>query len=72
VSVKKLEKFLRSPKNTRFADIETILLSLHWSKRQGKGSHVLFSKGVKRLTFSLHGNDCPDYQKLKAAKKISS
>jgi len=71
--MKKLEKFLQSPQNTRYSQIETILISLGWNMRERKGSHKIFTKpGEPRLVFSLHKKDCPDYQKQEAASKISS
>jgi len=73
VSTKKLEKFLLSPQNTSFSQIESILLSLEWQLREGKGSHKVFiKKGQTRLIFSIHNKDCPAYQKHNAADKISS
>ncbi len=35
------ERLLRLPPDMRFADVETLLLSLGWTVRPGKSSHVV-------------------------------
>ena len=40
---KKLEKFRNNPRNVRYEELESLLLSIGFEKRQGSGSHVVFS-----------------------------
>ena len=45
-------------------DIISLLLALGFDRRQGKGSHIVFSRtGVEEIiTLSAHGNQTKPYQ----------
>lgn len=47
------ERLLRLPPDMRFSDVETLLLSLGWTVRQGKSSHVvLVTPSNKAITIA--------------------
>ena len=47
------ERLLRLPPEMRFAEVETLLLSLGWSVRYGKSSHVVqMSPSNKAITIA--------------------
>jgi predicted RNA binding protein YcfA (HicA-like mRNA interferase family) len=47
------ERLLRLPSEMRFSEVETLLLSLGWSVRHGKSSHVvLLSPSNKAITIA--------------------
>jgi len=65
---KLIYKFKKSPETCDFLEIEKILISLGFEKRQAKGSHVRYSIYEDFLTFSPHNGDIKNYQKRKAFK----
>ena len=61
--MKDIDKFKQAPTSLSFSRIEKILLALGFKKRQGKGSHIIFSQSDIVFSVSLHGNDCKYWQK---------
>lgn len=47
---KLIESLRQNPNHVRYEDVEKILIRLGFEKRQGSGSHVVFTKGDARLT----------------------
>lgn len=47
---KRLERIKNNPRQVRPEDLEAALLAEGFVKRQGKGDHVVFSKGSSILT----------------------
>ena len=46
---KAIEKLRRNPRNVRFEEVDTLLISLGFEKRQ-KGSHAFYSLGHHRIS----------------------
>jgi len=69
---KKVEKFLGKPTSCKYLDIETILIHFGFNKINAKGSHVKFkhSQLSSDLVIPVHNNECKDFYKLEAKKKI--
>ena len=69
---KLIDQILNNPTALNFSEIEKILISLGFTKRRGKGSHVYFKNTEYKLTFSfpIHNNDCKTIYKEQCAKKI--
>jgi len=69
---KKIKKFLRKPTSCRYPDIETILIYFGFDKINAKGSHVKFkhSQLSSDLVIPVHNNECKDFYKLEAKKRI--
>ena len=65
-------KFLKNPQSLRYAEIETILLYLGFSKTSVKGSHQKFSHPIlfNHIIIPVHDNDCKKGYKKKIAKLI--
>lgn len=69
---KKVEKFLKNPTSCKYSDIEIILIYFGFEKINAKGSHVKFkhSRLQSDLVIPVHNNECKDFYKLEAKKKI--
>lgn len=70
---KLLKRFLKNPQALRYREIETILLDLGFTKRMGKGSHIIFSHAIfgLKLIIAVHNNDCLIYHKKEVANIIT-
>lgn len=69
---KKLIKFLNNPENTRYKDIEQLLISIGFEKIYAKGSHLKFKHKnlINDLVIPVHNNDCKPFYKRLTAKII--
>lgn len=69
---KKVEKFLKNPTSTKYSDIEIILIYFGFEKINAKGSHIKFKhiKLQNDLVIPIHNNECKDFYKLEAKKRI--
>jgi len=71
---KKVEKFLKNPKSCKYTDIKSILIYFGFEAIPiKKSSHVKF-KHVRLeadLIIPVHNNDCKDFYKLEARKRIT-
>lgn len=69
---KKLEKFFKSPSSLKYSDIETILIYFGFEKINAKGSHIKFKhiKLQNDLVIPIHNNECKDFYKLEARKRL--
>lgn len=70
---KKVEKFLKNPKSCKYTDIKRILVHFRFEEVPvKKSSHVKF-KHVQLgadLIIPVHNNECKDFYKLEARKRI--
>lgn len=70
---KLLKRFLKNPQSLRYREIESILLDLGFTKRMGKGSHMIFVFHDLNITqvIPLHNNDCDKQYKKRISKLIT-
>lgn len=70
--IKKVEKFLKNPISVKYSDLENILIYFEFEKINAKGSHIKFkhSQLQRDLIIPVHKNECKDFYKLEAKKRI--
>lgn len=70
---KLLQRFLKNPQALKYREIETILLDFGFTKRMGKGSHMIFVFHKPNIVqvIPLHNNDCDKQYKKRIAKLIT-
>ncbi len=69
---KLFEKFIRTPQNVRYTDIEKILLHLGFEKIGAKGSHVKWKhkKVQNDIVIPVHNNDCKIFYKKQVLEQV--
>jgi predicted RNA binding protein YcfA (HicA-like mRNA interferase family) len=69
---KRIKKFLRDPKKCNYADMVAVLGHFGFTKIQAKGSHVKFkhSRLKSDLIVPVHNNECKDFYKVEARRRI--
>lgn len=69
---KKVARFLKNPISCKYLDIEMILIYFGFEKINAKGSHVKFKHPQLQndLVIPIHNNECKDFYKLEAKKRI--
>lgn len=72
VTEKKIKKFLKNPKSTKYSDIVNLLLHFGFGKVSVKGSHMKFKHYSLQsdLIIPVHNNECKDFYKLEISKII--
>jgi len=50
------EKILRKPKNMRFEDVRTLLISHGFENARTKGSHFIFTDNKNVISIPVHNN----------------
>ena len=71
---KKLDRFLKNPKSSKYADIARILNYFGFEKIEAKGSHVKFKhiSLPNDLIIPIHNNECKDFYKMEARKIVKA
>ena len=69
---KKIEKFLKNPRTSKYSDIALILSHFGFEKISTKGSHVKFKHQSlpNDLIIPVHNNECKDFYKIEISKII--
>ncbi len=69
---KLLKKFVQTPQNTRYADIEKILFHLGFEEIRAKGSHVKWKHQKLRndIIIPIHNSDCKKFYKEQASRSM--
>lgn len=69
---KLVDKFINDPASVKYSELEKILIHFGFEKIKAKGSHVKFKHVTHRydLIIPIHHNECKDFYKKEAKKKI--